>query len=241
MSSSKEREMTQSGQDETRDFYAGRGIGTRIGFGETPAVVVVDMTKAFTDPSYAVGCDQTETLAAIAELLAAARRRDVPVFFTQIAYLPDGSDGGWFVKKVPALMELQLSDPNCLEVDERIAPVEGEVVYCKKYPSAFFQTHLASMLTTRGIDTLIVTGCSTSGCVRATAVDGISHGYRVIVPEQAVGDRAPGPHEANLFNIGSKSADVPPLAEVIGYLDGLPASRGSREGAAPLAGYAVTA
>ena len=219
------------------DFYASSS-GARVGFGERPAIVVIDMTKAFTDPSYKVGCNQDANVAAIAELLAAARRRNVPVYFTQIAYLPDGSDGGIFIKKVPALMELQLSDPNCLEVDERIAPVEGEVVYCKKYPSAFFQTHLGSMLVSQGVDTLIVTGCATSGCVRATAIDGISNGYRVVVPREAVGDRAQGPHEANLFDIAAKMADVIPVAEVIEYVDALPASRGSRVGAAPLCGYA---
>jgi maleamate amidohydrolase len=224
--------VTHDWLDETRAFYSERGLGARVGFGVNPAMVVIDMTKAFTGPSYKVGCDQTETLAAIAELLAAARGRDVPVFFTQIAYLPDGSDGGMFVRKVPALMELQLSDPNCLAIDERIAPVEGEVVFCKKYPSAFFQTHLASMLVSQGIDTLILTGCSTSGCVRATAVDGISSGYRVIVPEGTVGDRSPGPHEANLFDIASKSADVLPLAEVIEYLEGLEGSRRNRRIAA---------
>ena len=138
-------------------------------------------------------------------------------------------------------MELQLSDPNCLEVDERIAPVEGEVVYCKKYPSAFFQTHLSSMLVSQGVDTLILTGCATSGCVRATAIDGISNGYRVVVPREAVGDRAQGPHEANLFDMAAKMADVIPLAEAIDYVDGLPASRGSRVGAAPLTGSAAAA
>lgn len=214
--------------DETKAFYGERGLGARVGYGANPAVIVIDMTKAFTDPEYKVGCDQTETLARIAELLAAARSRDVPVFFTQIAYLPDGSDGGWFVKKVPALMELQLSDPNCMEIDERIAPVDGEVVFCKKYASAFFQTHLPSMLVSQGIDTLILAGCSTSGCVRATAVDGISSGYRIIVPAEAVGDRSPGPHEANLFDIASKSADVVPLREVVEYLEGLPAERSER-------------
>ena len=224
---------------DAQDFYSSSS-GARVGFGERPAVLVIDMTKAFTDPSYKVGCDQTAEVAAIADLLAAARRRNVPVYFTQIAYLPDGSDGGIFVKKVPALLELQLSDPKCMEVDERIAPVEGEVVYCKKYPSAFFQTHLGSMLVSQGIDTLILTGCATSGCVRATAIDGISNGYRVVVPREAVGDRAQGPHEANLFDIAAKMADVIPLAEVIEYVDGLPASRGSREGAAPLTGYAGT-
>lgn len=219
------------------EFYS--IAGNRVGFGEKPAIVVIDMTKAFTDDSYKVGCNQDANVAAIADLLKAARRRNVPVFFTQIAYLPDGSDGGIFVKKVPALMELQLTDPNCMEIDDRIAPVEGEVVYCKKYPSAFFQTHLGSMLISQGVDTLILTGCATSGCVRATAIDGISNGYRVIVPKEAVGDRAQGPHEANLFDIGAKMADVLPVAEVIEYIDGLPASRGSREGAPLLTGYAV--
>ena len=211
--------------------------GNRVGFGEKPAIVVIDMTKAFTDESYKVGCNQDSNVAAIAELLAAARRRNVPVYYTQIAYLPDGSDGGIFVKKVPALMELQLDDPNCMLIDDRIAPVEGEVVYCKKYPSAFFQTHLGSMLVAQGVDTLILTGCATSGCVRATAIDGISNGYRVIVPKEAVGDRAQGPHEANLFDIGAKMADVLPLSEVVEYVDGLPASRGSRDAAKPLTGY----
>ena len=224
--------------DQRGDFYSSSS-GHRVGFGERPAVVVIDMTKAFTDPSYKVGCDQTKEVGAIAALLAAARRRNVPVFFTQIAYLPDGSDGGIFVKKVPALIELQLSDPNCLEIDDRIAPIEGEVVLMKKYPSAFFQTHLSSMLVSQGIDTLILAGCSTSGCVRATAVDGVSSGYRVIIPREAVGDRAQGPHEANLFDLDAKSADVIPLAAVIEHLDSLPASRGSREDAPALAGYAA--
>ncbi len=211
--------------------------GNKVGYGERPAIVVIDMTKAFTDESYLVGCNQDGNVAAIAELLAAARRRNVPVYFTQIAYLPDGSDGGVFVKKVPALMELQLDDPNCMLVDDRIAPVEGEVVYCKKYPSAFFQTHLSSMLVSQGVDTLILTGCATSGCVRASAIDGMSNGYRVIIPEEAVGDRAQGPHAANLFDMNAKMADVVPVAEVVSYIDGLPASRGSRVDAAPLTGY----
>lgn len=222
--------------NDAADFYS--VAGARVGYGERPAIVVIDMTKAFTDESYKVGCNQDANVAAIADLLAAARRRNVPVFFTQIAYLPDGSDGGVFVKKVPALMELQLDDPNCLEVDDRIAPVEGEVVYCKKYPSAFFQTHLGSMLVSQGIDTLIVTGCATSGCVRATAIDGMSSGYRVIIPVEAIGDRAKGPHDASVFDLDAKTGDVVPVAEAIAYIDGLPASRGSRAGAAPLTGYA---
>lgn len=119
-----------------------------------------------------------------------------------------------------------------MEVDERIAPVEGEVVFCKKYASAFCQTHFASMLVSRGIDTLVLTGCTTSGCVRATAIDAISSGYRVAVPREAVGDRAQGPHEASLFDIAAKYADVLPLSEVVEYLGSLPADPAARQLAA---------
>ena len=134
--------------------------------------------------------------------------------------------------KIPALLELQLDDPAATELDLRLAPVEGEIVFTKKYASAFFETGLSSMLVAAGIDTLILTGCSTSGCIRATAVDGVSHGYRVIVPEEAVSDRAEGPHYANLFDINAKYGDVVPLAEVLEYLRRLPADPGRQRLAA---------
>lgn len=217
---------------ETEQFYRELGFATRVGYGDNPAVLAIDMARAFCDPSYRVGCDQTPAVKAIAQVLAAARERGAPVFFTTVAYLPDGRDGGWFVKKIPALLELQLDDPAAREIDARIAPVEGELVIAKKYPSAFFQTNLSSLLVAEGIDTLILTGCSTSGCVRATAIDGVSHGYRVIVPEEAVSDRAEGPHYANLFDINAKYGDVVPLAEVLDYLRRLPADARRRRLAA---------
>ena len=203
----------------TEELYRERGFGTRIGYGKRPALLVIDMARAFCDPSYKVGCDQTPTVEAISQLLAAARAADVPVYYTTIAYLPDGQDGGLFVQKIPSLLELQVDDPAATEIDPRIAPAEGEVVVEKKYASAFFGTSLVSMLVSRGIDTLILTGCSTSGCVRATAIDAVSHGYRVIVPEEAVSDRAPGPHYANLFDIDAKYGDVMPVAEVVEHLE----------------------
>ncbi len=138
-----------------------------------------------------------------------------------MAYLPDGSDGGVFAKKIPALLELRTDDPAAVEVDDRIAPAEGEIVINKKCASGFFGTNLLSLLVTKGIDTLILTGCSTSGCVRATAIDGASNGFRVIVPQECVSDRAEGPHFANLFDIAAKYGDVIPLAEVIDYLKAL--------------------
>jgi nicotinamidase-related amidase len=216
---------------ETKDFYRERGIGARIGFGHNPAVLVIDMAVAFNDPAYKVGADQTPTVEAIAILLCAARERRVPVVFFTTAYHPDGSDAGMFGKKIPALLELQIGDPG-VEIDPRLAPEEGEQVITKKFASAFFQTNLPSLLVARGIDTVVLTGCSTSGCIRAAAIDGISHGYRVIVPEECVADRAEEPHRANLFDIDSKYGDVVPLAGVLRYLEGLPAEPAERRAAA---------
>ncbi len=218
---------------EGEPFYRQRGFGTRIGFGERPAVLVIDMARAFCDPGFRVGADQTPAVEAIAALLPAARRQGVPVYFTTVAYREDGRDGGVFVQKVPALRDLLVDDPAATEIDPRIAPVDGEVVLNKKYPSAFFQTHLLSMLIAERIDTLIVTGCSTSGCIRATVVDAVSYGYRVTVPEQAVSDRWQEPHRANLFDIDAKYGDVLPLREVVSYLETLPAPLGPARLAAP--------
>jgi maleamate amidohydrolase len=147
---------------ETEEFYAARGFGNRIGYGERPALLVIDMSRALCDPSHKLGGDQTPTVEAIARLLAASRAAAVPVYYTTVAYRPDGQDGSLFVRKIPSLLELRLDDPASTEIDSRIAPVDGEVVVEKKYPSAFFGTSLASMLVARGIDTLILTGCSTS-------------------------------------------------------------------------------
>jgi len=158
-------------------------------------MLVIDMARAFCDPAFTVGADQTPAVESIARLLESAREQGVPVYFTTVAYLASGVDGGTFVQKIPALRDLLVDDPAATEIDPRIAPVEGEVVLVKKYPSAFFHTHLVSMLIAAQIDTLIVTGCSTSGCIRATTVDAVSYGYRVIVPEEAVSDRWPAPHE----------------------------------------------
>jgi nicotinamidase-related amidase len=205
--------------DETRTFYAGRGIGDRVGYGTSPAIVVVDMSRAFTDPSYRVGSDQTETVAAIARVLAAARARaDVPVFFTTMAYEGGGIDAGTWGRKVPALLDLRVDDAAAMQIDERIAPVEHVLVFNKKFASAFFGTPLAPLLAARGVDTVILMGCSTSGCIRASAVDAVSYGYRLIVPEECVADRAPGPHHANLFDIQAKYGDVVGISEVLDYL-----------------------
>jgi maleamate amidohydrolase len=210
-------------QSEAAQLYAERRIGDRTGMGRRPAVVVVDMSKAFCDSGYQAGDDVEPTLDAIATLLAEARRRGVPVFYVVMAFDSGDpiADAGVWGQKVPALLELVDSDSNVTTVHPRIAPEEGEAVMTKKRSSAFFGTGLDDLLSELGVDTLIVTGCSTSGCIRATALDAVSYDYRVVVPAECVADRAAGPHRANLFDMDAKYADVDPLASVIAQLEGL--------------------
>jgi maleamate amidohydrolase len=195
----------------------------KVGFGSSPAVVVIDFTLAYTTPGspfYAEGV--VRAVRDTVPLLAAARRAGIPVIHTKVMYHPSGADGGWFVRKVPALRKLVPGEP-LAEIDPAVAPLADEVVIVKQYPSPFFGTPLAPMLATLGIDTLILAGCSTSGCVRAGALDGVQHGYRVVVPRECVGDRHDGPHDANLFDINAKYGDVVGREEVIAHLDSLTA------------------
>src|SRR6185312_10817493 len=173
--------------------YAERGFGQRSGAGERPALVVVDLVNGFTDPASPLWCDADAAVAATARLLDAARAAGARV-------------AAAFIAKVPALRTLAPGTPWPL-VDARIAPLPGEPVLPKLFASAFFGTPLAAMLAAHGTDTVVVCGASTSGCVRATVVDALQHGYRVVVPREAVADRAAGPHEAALFDIDAKYGD----------------------------------
>lgn len=205
--------------DDLAEDYRSNGLAGRVGFGERPALLLVDFVRAYTTPGsplYAAP-GVPDAVAASAPLLAAARRAGIPVIYTTVSYAPDGRDGGQFVRKVPALLQLTADSPLAQIVPE-LPPAPGDLVIAKKYASAFFGTHLAATLTAARVDTLIMVGCSTSGCVRASAVDGMQHGFRVIVPRECVGDRAPGPHEANLFDIDGKYGDVVGVAEVLAYL-----------------------
>jgi len=193
----------------------------KVGYGRNPAVVVIDFTLAYTTPGspfFAEGV--VRAVADTVALLQAARAAGIPVIHTKVMYHPSGADGGWFVRKVPALRKLVPGEP-LAEIDPKVAPLAEEVVIVKQYPSPFFGTPLAPMLATFGVDTLILAGCSTSGCVRAGALDGVQHGYRVIVPRECVGDRHDGPHDANLFDINAKYGDVVGRDEVIQYLSNL--------------------
>ncbi len=199
--------------------YAGI-FDTRLGFGTRPAVIVIDFTNAYTtagSPLYAEGV--VRAVIASGPLLAAARAAGVPVIYTKVLYHPSGADGGLFLHKVPFLRSLVPGEP-LAEIDDRVAPTPRDLVIVKNYPSAFFGTTLATTLTAAGIDTTILLGCSTSGCVRATAIDSIQHGFRTIVPRECVGDRHDGPHDANLFDMNAKYADVLSRDEVIAHLAG---------------------
>jgi nicotinamidase-related amidase len=205
--------------EETGELYAEREFGEEVGFGEQPALVVIDLINAFTDPDSNLGSDVEDVLASTRRLLDVFREYDLPRYFTTVAFEESYGDAGMFIEKIPALRELRLGTDR-VEVDERIEPVGDERVILKKYASAFFGTDLQTELTTHRVDTLVLAGVTTSGCIRATAVDSLQHGYRTIVPADAVGDRAEGPHEANLFDIDAKYGDVVTTDAVCDKLDG---------------------
>ncbi len=193
--------------------YSGVFEGT-VGFGKRPAVLVIDFIKAYTTKGAPLFAPEIETAAkATVPLLDQARALSFPVIYTKVLYNPTYLDGGLFVQKIPALKALVQGEP-LAEILDVVAPHDDDLVIVKNYASAFFGTSLSATLTTLGIDTLILTGCSTSGCVRATAVDGLQYGYRVVVPQECVADRHPDPHEANLFDINAKYGDVLTLADV---------------------------
>jgi maleamate amidohydrolase len=194
-----------------------RGVfDSALGFGRSPAIIVVDFIRAYTDPSSPLYAPAVvAAVNATVPLLEAARRKSIPVVYTRVLYHASGADGGLFVRKVPALRRMVEGEPMADIVPE-LAPGPDDVVLIKQYASSFFGTSLAAMLTARGIDTLVITGCSTSGCVRATAVDAMQYGFRPIVPRECVGDRHDGPHEANLFDINAKYGDVVALKDVLG-------------------------
>ncbi len=193
----------------------------RIGFGKKPAILVVDFINAYIVDSSPLYAPQVVTaIGHTAPLLDIARQKNVPVIYTKVLYNKNFKDGGIFIQKVPVLKKMVEGEP-LAEIVSDISPHESDIVIIKQYASAFFGTSLAATLTSMGIDTLILTGCSTSGCIRASAVDGMQYGFRVIVPRECVGDRHSAPHEANLFDINSKYGDVVGKGEVMEYLKNL--------------------
>ncbi len=204
----------------TRADYESKGFAVSSGFGKKPALLVVDFIVGFTDPTTPLGGNFDSQVAVTAQLQTAFRKSGLPIVYTTVEYKEDLSDGGVFVKKVPSLGILRKGSPNCA-VDDRIKPLPGELVISKNYASSFFGTDLDSYLRSQNVDTLVITGCTTSGCVRASAVDSLQYAYYTIVVRDGVGDRAEGPHEANLFDIDAKYGDVISGEEVLNYLRSL--------------------
>ena len=209
--------MAKDAFERDRQFYQERGIGSKMGFGKKPAIVVVDLQLGFTDPSFPLGGDLDRVVESCRELIKAARSKNMPIIFTTSGYEKHLKDAGLWVKKIPSGGLLQLGT-KWVEIDPRLGKTDEDIMVVKKYPSGFFGTHLNATLNSMGIDTLIITGCTTSGCVRATCIDALQYGYYGIVPEECVGDRAEVPHLANLFDIGQKYCDVMRLSEVLDWI-----------------------
>jgi maleamate amidohydrolase len=202
-----------------------RGFARRTGFGDTPAVVVVDLIKAFTDPRFPTAVECAEMLAATRALLDAARAAGAITVLVGSAYEPAKRDAGVWERKLSH--DGMEEGTEGVEFDERLGRSDADMTVWKKYPSCFFGTDLASRLTALRVDTVLLAGASTSGCIRASAVDACSSGFRTIVVREAVADRSPLPHIANLFDIETKYGDVVGLAEALAYLGAL---RGSARG-----------
>ncbi len=197
-------------------------MGHTIGFGERPAVLVVDFIRGFTDARMPLGATFDAEIEQAVRVLDKARARERPILFTSVAYEdPDLADAGLWPKKIKAQGTLRAGSPD-VELDARLRRASTEPLLQKKYASAFFGTHLLTRLNTLRVDTLLLAGCSTSGCVRATAVDGLQNGFRVMVIREAVGDRFPSAHEQSLFDLHAKYADVVSVEQVLQYLGALP-------------------
>ena len=196
----------------------GSGFSGRVGWGSRPAVVVIDLVRAYTQPDGPFALPGARAaVESTAELVGAARDEDVPVFWTVVRYAPGLADGGLFVRKVPALACFA-ADAAGDWGDLALEPAAGEVVVVKQYASAFFGTSLATTLHAADIDTVVLAGVSTSGCVRATAMDALNSGLRPMVVRQACADRTPALHDNNLADLDAKYADVVDLAEALAHL-----------------------
>lgn len=215
--------------EDIRMFNKGE-MGGKMRYGEKPAIIVVDMQQGFILDEYPLGCSKMglPTAHSIKKLLDKGREMGIPIFFSKYSVGKTPAERGrWkhlrsLERKVFEDEEYQKAfDPREYKIFELLEPKDNEVVVTKIHPSAFFDTHLATMLIFHNVDTVIVTGMVTSGCVRATVVDAFSYNFAVIVPEECVGDRGVISHKVSLFDMHMKYADVLSLAEVIGFLDSL--------------------
>lgn len=202
---------------EVREHYADRGLGGRLRPGTRPAVVVIDLIHGFTDPTCPPGSDLDTVVGATRQVLDAARAAGHPILFTTIAFTPDELDTTLWLVKMPAMRALRAGS-RWVRVDDRLARRADEPMLTKRAASGFAGTDLAARLAATGADAIVLCGATTSGCVRATAIDACALDIPTFVPRECVGDRATGPHEANLLDIDAKYADVVGLADALAML-----------------------
>ncbi|MGD9737303.1 MAG: isochorismatase family protein [Solirubrobacterales bacterium] len=202
---------------DTEQIYERAGWGSRVQRGSRPAVLVVDLSRGFSEPQFPTGADLSAVVAATAELIEAAHDAGAPVLFTTIAYEEADLEGVAWLRKAPGMGILRAGS-ELVELDPRLPRRSADALIVKKGASAFFGTDLAASLVALGVDTVLVCGATTSGCVRASVVDAVQSGFTVLVPRPCVGDRAAGPHEANLFDIDAKYADVIELDDALAYV-----------------------
>ena len=205
--------------DDPAANYAGV-YNTRVGFGLRPALILIDFCQGYFDPSCDLYAGVEDALASALRIRAAAHHAGVPVVLTNVIYQAGGRDGGRFFEKAAPLRHFMQGNPMGAWATG-LVPQEDELIISKQYPSAFFGTSLASTLTSMGVDSVLLTGLTTSGCVRATCVDAMSHGFRTAVIADACGDRHPAPHDANLFDMNAKYADVVSEVEAVAFLERL--------------------
>jgi len=219
----------QTGNTRDERVLAGdeAGFGRHLEPGKRPALILVDFVKAYFEPGAQLYMGLDSCLHSAARLLKAARQAGILVIHTQVSFSEGGVNGGVFFKKIDALKHFVGNAP-LGEIMPEVKPLPSEVVIVKQYASSFFGTTLASTLQASGVDTLIVTGVSTSGCVRATAVDAIQHGFIPLVCREAVGDRNDGPHEANLFDLQAKYAEVMSEESILQYITSLTESANTK-------------
>jgi maleamate amidohydrolase len=199
-----------------------KAYSNRVGFGQRPALVLIDFAHAYYDPESELYAGVDAALASALRIREAAHAAGVPVVLTEVTYQEGGINGGRFFEKAKPLHNF-IKGRKTAAFAEGLVPRDDEIIVSKQYPSAFFGTSLASTLTAGCIDSVILTGLTTSGCVRASCVDSMSHGFRTIVVADACGDRHPAPHEANLFDMNAKYADVVSEDDVLAYLSRLKA------------------
>ncbi|MFC7397163.1 isochorismatase family protein [Chelatococcus sp. GCM10030263] len=198
-----------------------RGFGKRVSFGERPALLVVDFSRAFTDPAHSLGADVTAQIGEANRLLDAAHAAGIPVYLSTIAYRDPATESRVWGEKIDGLRDLVLGS-EAVAQDPRLARAPSDNILVKRFASCFFGTPLAEDLAREGVDTLIIAGCTTSGCVRASAVDACQHGLRAIVAREATADRFEAAHQQSLTDIEVKYGDVLPVTEIVAVLRDLP-------------------